>query len=69
METALVAIVALACPLGMLLMGVVMWKGMRPKREARARNRAWTTCAPSTTGWAARSSGSSGLRTTPTASR
>jgi hypothetical protein len=32
METMLLAIVALACPVGMLLMGVFMWKGMSSKR-------------------------------------
>jgi hypothetical protein len=36
METALLAIVALACPLGMLLMGVFMWKGRGAKRERGA---------------------------------
>ncbi len=36
MESALLAVVALACPLGMLLMGVVMWKGMPSKRTAEA---------------------------------
>jgi hypothetical protein len=35
-ESALLAIVALACPLGMLLMGVVMWKGMPSKETAEA---------------------------------
>jgi hypothetical protein len=33
MEAVVLAIVALACPLGMLLMGVFMWKGMGSKRE------------------------------------
>jgi hypothetical protein len=33
METVLLAIVALACPLGMLLMGVFMWKGIGSRRE------------------------------------
>jgi hypothetical protein len=33
MDTMLLAIVALACPVGMLLMGVFMWKGMGSKRE------------------------------------
>jgi hypothetical protein len=37
METTLFAIVALACPLGMLLMGVFMWKGMASKREPGGR--------------------------------
>jgi hypothetical protein len=36
METVVVAIVALACPLGMLLMGLFMWRGMASKREPRA---------------------------------
>jgi hypothetical protein len=36
METVVVAIVALACPLGMLLMGLFMWKGMGSKRERGA---------------------------------
>jgi hypothetical protein len=36
METVVLAIVALACPLGMLLMGVFMWKGMGSKREQEA---------------------------------
>jgi hypothetical protein len=36
METALLAIVALACPLGMLLMGIVMWKGTRSKDASDA---------------------------------
>jgi hypothetical protein len=36
METVLLAIVALACPLGMLLMGVFMWKGMRSTHEPGA---------------------------------
>jgi hypothetical protein len=36
MEAVLLAIVALACPLGMLLMGVFMWKGMGSKREPGA---------------------------------
>jgi hypothetical protein len=35
-EAALLAIVALACPLGMLLMGVSMWKGVGPKRANKA---------------------------------
>ena len=34
MESALLAVVALACPLGMLMMGVVMWKGMPSRRTA-----------------------------------
>ena len=34
MESVLLAVVALACPLGMLLMGVVMWRGMGSKRTA-----------------------------------
>jgi len=36
METVVLAIVALACPLGMLVMGVFMWKGTRSKRESAA---------------------------------
>jgi hypothetical protein len=35
-EAALLAIVALACPLGMLLMGVCMWKGVGSKRADKA---------------------------------
>jgi hypothetical protein len=31
-ESALFGLVALACPLGMLVMGVLMWKGMPSKR-------------------------------------
>jgi hypothetical protein len=37
METVVLAIVALACPLGMLLMGVCMWKGMGSRRQRAAR--------------------------------
>jgi hypothetical protein len=38
-ESVLLAIVALACPLGMLLMGVCMWKGMPWRRSTEpARN-------------------------------
>ena len=36
METVLLAMLVLACPLGMLLMGVFMWKGMRSTREPGA---------------------------------
>jgi hypothetical protein len=35
-EAALLAIVALACPLGMLLMGACMWKGFGSKRADKA---------------------------------
>jgi hypothetical protein len=35
-EAALLAIVALACPLGMLLMGVCMWKWVGSKRVNKA---------------------------------
>ena len=36
MESALLPVVALACPLGMLLMCVLMWKGMPSKRTTDA---------------------------------
>jgi hypothetical protein len=36
METVLLAIAVLACPLGMLLMGVFVWKGMGSKRKPGA---------------------------------
>jgi cytochrome c-type biogenesis protein CcmH/NrfF len=36
METVVLVIALLACPLGMLLMGLFMWKGTSSKREPRA---------------------------------
>ena len=38
METVLFAAVALACPVGMLVMGVCMAKGMRKSKGAEAVN-------------------------------
>jgi hypothetical protein len=35
-ETVVLVIALLACPLGMLLMGLFMWKGMASKPEPRA---------------------------------
>jgi hypothetical protein len=36
METVVLVIALLACPLGMLLMGLFMWKGMGSKPESRS---------------------------------
>lgn len=38
METVLIAVVALACPVGMLVMGVCMAKGMRKSKRAESVN-------------------------------
>ena len=38
METVLIAVAALACPVGMLVMGVCMAKGMRKPKGAQVAN-------------------------------